>query len=483
MKRLLTNPDLPHFLFLGLCFTVPLSIVCAQLFFYGLALLFLLILIGPSSLTTAARSSLSRNSDLFLPFASWWWACLISCFVGIAPLRSLISTAHLAATIALPFSAYFFLSLKPAEVIPRLRLYIATLSVGQLLAATYTFCEKIFSISLPVHPPGPVTQGGQLLLVGSALLGTVLFSWFAKEGGFAQQTKGRFVLSTLLLFIFFLLLAWPQALLGQCQASTCVAIQVLSVVALLATLCFLPKTAVNEHACLSMTCWYPRMLYRGFFTVRFLTFATSMLAATFLLVLKRGPWFGAFIAALISGSLLFSRRAILFALVGGATVLLAVAPARERMLQLPDHFAISGGRQTMWLLGLDLLERFPLGLGTHNATFMREVDPTLPEAHRHMHNNLLNVAVEGGWLSLACYLWFLYALVRMGLMTWSGARHAGAMDTAAFALLLLAGLIGWQVAGLVEYNFGDGEIRYIALFLIGALLAIRGGLSPNEQVA
>ena len=33
--------------------------------------------------------------------------------------------------------------------------------------------------------------------------------------------------------------------------------------------------------------------------------------------------------------------------------------------------------------------------------------------------------------------------------------------------MLSVGLIGWQVAGLVEYNFGDGEVRLIALMFMG----------------
>jgi hypothetical protein len=32
--------------------------------------------------------------------------------------------------------------------------------------------------------------------------------------------------------------------------------------------------------------------------------------------------------------------------------------------------------------------------------------------------------------------------------------------------------LGWQVAGLVEYNFGDGEVRFIAFLFIGFLLTL-----------
>jgi len=36
-----------------------------------------------------------------------------------------------------------------------------------------------------------------------------------------------------------------------------------------------------------------------------------------------------------------------------------------------------------------------------------------------------------------------------------------------YAILILISIIGWQVAGIVEYNFGDSEIRLIVLVLIG----------------
>ena len=40
------------------------------------------------------------------------------------------------------------------------------------------------------------------------------------------------------------------------------------------------------------------------------------------------------------------------------------------------------------------------------------------------------------------------------------------------ALFLAISFIGWQVAGLVEYNFGDGEIQMLSLFMMGILVAI-----------
>ena len=50
---------------------------------------------------------------------------------------------------------------------------------------------------------------------------------------------------------------------------------------------------------------------------------------------------------------------------------------------------------------------------------------------------------------------------------------------ALLSFTLSAAILGWQCAGVVEYNFGDAEIRLIAFFYMGVLLAI--GNRPAEK--
>ena len=146
-------------------------------------------------------------------------------------------------------------------------------------------------------------------------------------------------------------------------------------------------------------------------------------------------------------------------------------------MELPEHFVIRGGRQVMWEIGADLTKRYPLGLGPDNASYMRTLDPSIPHQHGHMHNNFLNIAVESGWLGLMAYLWWIATVIMIGAKSWFSTFKLKESDKdlselGVYALCITCGLIGWQTAGLVEYNFGDGEIRLIAFFLIGVLLAI-----------
>ncbi len=117
----------------------------------------------------------------------------------------------------------------------------------------------------------------------------------------------------------------------------------------------------------------------------------------------------------------------------------------------------------MWSLGLEIFARKPLGVGYDNSEFMRTLEPSLPSSHRHMHNNFINIAIETGFLGLAAYCWFLFVLFRIVKKSY--------IETKDILLLCLGtSIAGWQVAGLVEYNFGDSEILFIALLVIACLM-------------
>ena len=188
--------------------------------------------------------------------------------------------------------------------------------------------------------------------------------------------------------------------------------------------------------------------------------AFLLLLTALVVNLKRGPWLAVicqftFIGLLISRKVLISTICLSFSL-------FFIEPIRNRLLSLFDHFLIAGGRFNMWNLGVEIFSRFPLGLGYDNSEFMRTMEPSLPITHRHMHNNLINIAVETGFLGLAAYCWFLFVIFKMTKRSY--------VQTKDIILLCLGmSLAGWQVAGLVEYNFGDSEILFIALLLIACL--------------
>ena len=88
----------------------------------------------------------------------------------------------------------------------------------------------------------------------------------------------------------------------------------------------------------------------------------------------------------------------------------------------------------------------------------------IPINLRHFHSNPINIAVETGILGLALYLWWIITVLQV-------ARNVRTLDAHYHSLGIAIGaaIISWQVAGLVEYNFGDSEVLYIGYILIGLL--------------
>ncbi len=206
-------------------------------------------------------------------------------------------------------------------------------------------------------------------------------------------------------------------------------------------------------------------------TSLFLYLSLLFVATTLILNLKRGPWMGVGFEILILGTLL-SRRLILTFSIIAITSIILIEPVQTRLLDSFSHFNIEGGRRYMWALGAQLIERYPLGIGLDNASYMRILDPTLPPTHRHMHNNILNILVECGWLGLASYLWWLYEIIKTGMTFFYKNFKSKQKTLGILSLALSTSIIGWQLAGIVEYNFGDGEIKILALFIIGLIFSI-----------
>lgn len=214
---------------------------------------------------------------------------------------------------------------------------------------------------------------------------------------------------------------------------------------------------------------------------KLLILAFPILIVVLLLNLKRGPWLGVFVELLILGYLVW--RPLLYAvLVMVPLLFLSISGLSARLLGSYEDFSISGGRERMWELGLDLMQRFPMGIGPDNSKFIREMDPSLPELHRHLHNNLINVVVEMGWLGLLSYLFLLFVVIKIGFVIWKARpqfQDFKLQSQMQLALCLSTALMGWQVAGLVEYNFGDSEVRFIAFLLIGFVLALEKSIKAT----
>ena len=172
--------------------------------------------------------------------------------------------------------------------------------------------------------------------------------------------------------------------------------------------------------------------------------------------LKRGPWLGVGSVVLY---LLFRWRPkltlpSLFLIIALA---MSIPQIRNRILEGQRDFSIAGGRKIMWQIGGELSMQYPMGIGYGNSRELRSFSYEIPPQHRHFHNNLLNIAVETGWPGILIFI------------TWIGTilRHVGSLE--GFPLAILSN----QIAGLVEYNFGDSEILMILFICLGIYLGER----------
>jgi O-antigen ligase len=203
---------------------------------------------------------------------------------------------------------------------------------------------------------------------------------------------------------------------------------------------------------------------------------------------KRGVWISFCLAICAMGA--WTRRwRMLAALALLIALSLFVPQVRQRIALLREVTQTStGGRAAMWSeVAPVLLREYPQGMGwsavTHDdlAAHAAYIQPGL----NHLHNNLLQVALETGWLGLA--VWILWMGVALRVM-WRNARDATGDLAASLSLGILCAFGGLLANGMVEYNFGDTEILMLMCLLMGWSAAItpraqaRGGSnSPSSH--
>jgi O-antigen ligase len=202
----------------------------------------------------------------------------------------------------------------------------------------------------------------------------------------------------------------------------------------------------------------------------------------------RGAWMG--FAAGVLALLPMTRKGRWLLLGGlivvGLTVLVGPQHLRERFLTMgnPDDPTVKE-RVYMWRSGLSMWRQHPmLGLGPGGVK--REyASYALPEAVKkrtgHLHNTPLQILVERGLLGLAAWLWIWVAFIAKGLGLLRRLPEQAARERA-LVVGSLAAIVGFLVAGLSEYNFGDSEVVMVAWALV-ALPWLADPKKPRENLA
>ena len=209
----------------------------------------------------------------------------------------------------------------------------------------------------------------------------------------------------------------------------------------------------------------------------FLACAGGVLALGILLHFKRGVWASVFIAAGWLG-LRTHRWRMILALIVMVGVTLAIPTIRGRLLQLADvQLESAGGRRALWQdVAPVLLKQYPWGMGWCAVTHedLAAHTPYLQPNLNHLHNNLLQIALETGWLGLGGWLvWMGVACVSLYRLS---ASDGDACDQGV-ALGVWVGFTGLLLNGMVEYNFGDTEV----LMLYTLLLGLASGLGVRSS--
>lgn len=253
------------------------------------------------------------------------------------------------------------------------------------------------------------------------------------------------------------------------------------------------------------------MIWADLRTNKWVIPVTATVALALILTLTRNSWVGA-IAGLLVLFLLWRPKAVLVLL---ATVLLLYIVSPGIIKQRAESIMnTSDPRFHLYLTALHIIQVNPwVGVGPKlvkdeapkyrwekdfpdwlkwfvavlsDASKYQEEEKEYPAwLYQHMHNNLLQIAVESGIPGLIIWIWLM---VRLAWDSWCcyayarGRSFSGDEVARKEALMAASGaLAAWTalvVAGMFEYNFGDSEVLMLFLFIMSAPYAFA---TPRRQ--
>jgi O-antigen ligase len=200
--------------------------------------------------------------------------------------------------------------------------------------------------------------------------------------------------------------------------------------------------------------------------------AFGILSITLFLTLTRSAWLG-FIAA--STVLIAMRKvrwviaipALLLMIFVGSILVFPTAIADRISSVFNPNETSNRDRLLMLQSGWQIIKDYPLtgvGPGMIKWVYPRYRAPdSLFHNSQHLHNNLVQLAAEKGFLALFSWLW-LIGKVLSDLILWK--RRVMNPDEQFMIHGTIGIVISLFVAGMFEFNFGDSEINMLFLVLI-----------------
>ncbi len=202
----------------------------------------------------------------------------------------------------------------------------------------------------------------------------------------------------------------------------------------------------------------------------------AILGLALLFTYTRSSWIGAMAGLLLLG--IFRDWRLPAALLAAGLVFLIVWPQNpitQRVFSLTSKYHCSNAeRRYMWKTGLQLLRDQPMrGYGVDNLSedYGRYANPEAREQRPpHVHNTLLQMAINGGLLATGVYLWWAITVIVFGFRAWRHCRDLSP-ERAGAVLGLTAAFVGFFINGMFEFNFGTSQVIAIIYFLTGLLPA------------
>ena len=233
-------------------------------------------------------------------------------------------------------------------------------------------------------------------------------------------------------------------------------------------------------ACIILALWIYRPVH---IPPRLLSVMIGINVLGMVLHFKRGVWISFVLTAVLVAALT-RRYRILAAILLGIVALCLVPQTRERIELLQEEIQEgTGGRRILWSeVAPDMIRDHPFGAGFRGLSHQDFVEYAAPmylqPGLNHLHNNVLQLAVDAGWLGSAVWVfWMALTLVIMARLGRKYRRDDPVRATVGLACL--AAFIGLMLNGFVEYNFGNSVIFMVITFLIGLTNALhRSEIQP-----
>ncbi len=221
--------------------------------------------------------------------------------------------------------------------------------------------------------------------------------------------------------------------------------------------------------------------------------AAIIIGTAFVFTFSRGPWISMMLVLIfiefvkpvkktVPWALIFIFSVIIIA----GTISFSMKDTRisiiDRVLDIKDS-----DRVYMWQSGWEMFKDYPLtGVGIKNISqiYYKYINPKAIHGKDwgELHNNFIQILVERGIFGLGAFLWLLISCFKEGIRRY---RFSISRSRYSMALILgcLAAFLGFAIAGMVEYNYGDSEVVMMMWFLVGLLMVTDNSSDSDKRIA